>query len=72
MNVETLQIAHLDVKTGDTVVVKINQPLTQGNAEHARQYVQAQLPEGVKLLILDADADISILAQTKHQTGKRR
>lgn len=73
MKIDALEIARLDVKAGDTVVVKVNRPLTQGDAAHAREYVSASLPADVKVLVLDVNADLTLIKQpTRPQPARRR
>lgn len=65
MKIEHLQIAKLSFRAGDVAVVKIKRLLTGADAEHARSYVAARLPKDVEVLVLDADADLSVLEQSQ-------
>jgi hypothetical protein len=57
-----LQIAKLVAAPGDTIVVRIAHRLSQDDVAHVRAMIAPSLPQGVKILVLDADAELSVFS----------
>jgi hypothetical protein len=70
MHARDLSIARLKIRRGDTVVVRIARPLTQGDAEHVREYVKASLPPNTPVLVLDSNAELSVAESTADRYGR--
>ena len=54
-------IARLDVRPGDTVVLRIDHPLRWEARLRAQQHMQAILPPGVSALLLEPGAELKII-----------
>ena len=48
-------ISRLELRTGDTLVVKTGLYLTSEQCSHIREHVQQYTPAGVKVLVLTGD-----------------
>jgi HKD family nuclease len=54
MNIEaiTVQIAKLELKSGDTLVVSIDDFLNNDRAQMIKDHLEPMLPKGVKAMVL--------------------
>lgn len=52
MQIEVKDIRRLDIKAGETLVMRFERPATSEQAEAIRGYIRPHLPEGVKLLTI--------------------
>lgn len=58
----TIEVAKLDVRPGETVVIRVAAPLTNKVIERISEYAKAGLPDGVKLLVLDHNVTLSVVS----------
>jgi hypothetical protein len=65
-------IAKLDVHLGDTVVFRLNRPITFDLMQDFQAYLERVLPEGVKALIVDQDTEIAVMLKPRFSHGLDR
>ena len=63
----TFTIAKLDIHPGDTVVFRLSRPFTLVVVEAFQAYLQANLPQGVKALVVDRDTEVVVLSTPDDQ-----
>lgn len=59
MDVPMMQIAKLELKAGETLVVMVQERLNAEQREMARETVASYLPAGVRALVLDGGAKLA-------------
>lgn len=64
MKIEVESIARLDVKPGETLVVKIPESLTAQQVGVVAEAVRDQLPDGVKVLVLGGSVELEVIGRT--------
>lgn len=58
---DELKIARLDAKAGDTIVLKVHGRITDETQARLHKYATDQLPDGVKVMVIDESVDISVV-----------
>lgn len=59
---EEFSIAKLDLKPGDTLVVRFNDRLASNDmVRAARSALSPSVPDGVKILVIGRDVDLSVM-----------
>lgn len=61
MDVEKFEIAKMDIKPGDIVVLRFERGLPADAIRSVREQVQGLLPEGVKVMVLADEPRLGIL-----------
>lgn len=56
-----VEIAKLQLRSGDRLVMKFDRQLTADLADRFRMQLESLLPDGVKAIILGPDIEISVL-----------
>jgi hypothetical protein len=56
-----LHIAKLELKPGDILVLRLDHKLSDETCNWLRDNMRRVLPEGVKAMVLDKDADLSVV-----------
>jgi len=59
--IELGSIARLDMKPGETLVVRFDRRLSQSEAADAKHHIQPHLPDGVKLLVVGEGVDLQVV-----------
>lgn len=59
MDISEVKVMHL--QPGDTLVVRSGRALSREQAERIHQHVKPLVPEGVEVLVLDANIDLEVL-----------
>ena len=59
MDISEVKVMHL--QPGDTLVVRSGRALSLEQAEKVHQHLKPLVPEGVKVLVLDANIDLEVL-----------
>lgn len=67
-----LQIGKLSLKPGDVLVAKFTPSPSQEVARRAAEYIRPLLPEGVKLMVVGPEVDLSVItAEPAPRRAKR-
>jgi hypothetical protein len=59
----TFEIARLELRAGDRLVIKVEAHLSRDQEEYIRAHFKQYLPEGVEMLVLDKHMSLSVLAR---------
>ncbi|MCF8533041.1 MAG: hypothetical protein K9G48_08565 [Reyranella sp.] len=59
-----VEIAKLEARKGDTIVVRFQGALPAEIVARATAHLEGRLPEGVKVLILDRGSELSVVRPT--------
>jgi hypothetical protein len=59
--IELESIRRLDIKPGEILVATLPRRATQEHASFAHAQLKANLPDGVEVLVVTADVDLSVL-----------
>lgn len=62
--IELEDVSRLDIKPGETLVVRMHRVLSEEHMSAVRERVLPHLPDGVRLLVVGSDVDLSTLAQS--------
>jgi hypothetical protein len=63
--IEIESIARLDIKPGETLLVKLARPITREEAHQIKDTITKELPDGVIVLIVSSDFDFSVVSQSE-------
>lgn len=61
--IEIESIRRLDVKPGETLVVRIGEHIPADEIEAVADAVRSRLPEGVECLIVAADVELEVVSR---------
>lgn len=59
MDISEIKVMHL--QPGDTLVVRTGRALSLEQVEKIHQHLKPMVPEGVKVVVLDANIDLEVL-----------
>lgn len=62
MQIEVESIRRLDVKPGETLVVRVGDGADQETVEHIAHVMRERLPRGVDLLVVASDVELQVVA----------
>ncbi len=68
MNIETAQIAKLELKPNDVLVVSIADKISSEAGQRLRAHLEDSLPGGTRLMILSNGATLSAVSQVKPES----
>lgn len=60
--IELESIRRLDIKPGETLVVRFDQHITDQFAKDAKERIRPNLPDDVKLLVLGPGIELEVVA----------
>lgn len=63
----TAQVTRLDLNPDDTVLVTCDHRLSREHAEHIRETLKAELPQGARAIVLDAGMTLEKLTDEQRQ-----
>lgn len=61
--IELESISRLEIKPGETLVVRVDLRLSQAEALDVKRRIQPHLPDGVKLLVVGEGVDLQVVAR---------
>lgn len=61
----SLEIAKLELKHDDVLIVRVDRPVSNEVAKRIRENLAPKLPQGVKVLIINPDIELSVLSRTE-------
>lgn len=59
------EIAKLQLKRGDVLVVKTDRPMSNDATERTRKHLAGLLPQGVRTMIIDRGVELSVLTKSE-------
>jgi hypothetical protein len=63
--IEIESIARLDLKSGETLLVKLARPITREEAQEIKDTITKNLPDGVVILVVSNEFDFSVVSQSE-------
>jgi hypothetical protein len=67
MSPEEFQIAKLQLRAGDVLIVKVANLLSVEAAQRLHSHIDSVVPAGVKVLVVGSDIDLSMLTAEEIQ-----
>jgi hypothetical protein len=61
-----IEIRKLELGPGDVLVVRAREVLSAAAAEHIKGMVEPLVPDGVKVLVIDRQIDLSMLTRAEN------
>lgn len=60
----SFEIAKLELKADDVLVVRVDRPISMDVAERIRKHISPLLPQGVKTLVINPEIELSVLSRS--------
>lgn len=61
MQIDVEDVKRLSLAPGEFLVVRLAKPLRQDSTDNIRSAFEGVMPEGVRVMVLDADMDLSVI-----------
>lgn len=59
------EVARLELKPGDVLAARVDRIVTSEAGERLRAYIQRQLPEGCRVVVLGPEISLSVVARAE-------